>query len=76
MKIRQKCLVTSISALSVVLLALASAPAGAVVSPSAGYCKNIANCVAFCETDVCSVVSCKTKCLKGYCNGDDAFVCY
>jgi hypothetical protein len=76
MKTRHKRLATTVSALVIALFALASAPTGAVGASSAPICQYVSGCVASCGGSVCSILGCKTKCLKMDCDdGGDAFVC-
>lgn len=70
MKKRQKRLVTSVSALLVMLLALASTSAEAGVPASGSSCRNAGGCAASCGGDECGAIgACDTYCDAGACDG-------
>ena len=69
MKKRQKRLVTSVSALFVMLLALAGAPAEAVVPSSGSSCRTGGGCSTNCGGDECEDIGeCDTVC-ESICSG-------
>jgi hypothetical protein len=69
MKTRQKRLMTSVGALFVALIALAGAPAEAVVPSSGSSCRNAGGCATTCGGDECEEVGeCSTSC-TAICSG-------
>ena len=72
---RQKRLVTSVSALFVMLLALAGTSVEAVVPSSGSSCVNAGGCAASCGGSECGAIGeCDTYCDKDACEGGQYWV--
>lgn len=76
MKTRHKRLATSVSALFVAMLALASAPAAAVSTSSASYCNFMYYCSSSCNGGGCVDMECGADCGYNDCGiGSHLVVC-
>lgn len=75
MKKRLKRLVTSVSALFVMLVALSGTSAEAVVPSPASSCNNAGGCAAACIGNECDDIgACNTYCLADLCEGGGVWV--
>ena len=74
MKTRYKRLVTSVCALFVAIIALASGPAGATGTPSASYCNFMYYCSSTCDGSGCVDMECGADCGYEECAGGSHLV--